>query len=311
METPDPQPTLSRPGSASPAALERYASLAREPLAPATGTSSASGRLWAYRGLLVQLIRRELKVRYKDSSLGFLWSLLRPLSLLVVYYVAIGQFLGAQRSIPSFAIFIFTGLTLWQLFSEIVGGGTGSIVANAGLVKKVYLPREIFPLSIAGCAMFNFAIMFLVLFSATIVAGQVPTGSLALRTPGAAGTAPLRARPGNRARRLQRLPPRHPVPRRDRAHGALLGDADRLLMGPCPGRAGRLPAGAGAVPRQPGDVGPCSASSAPCGWQATSRPRIRQTSRCACWSAPPLALPWSGWPGDVFARLQGNFAQEL
>jgi ABC-2 type transport system permease protein len=174
VDSPDTTPAPT--GSSSATAVARYESLAGEPLAPATGSESASGRLWANRQLLGQLIRRELKVRYKDSSLGFLWSLLRPLSLLVVYYVAIGQFLGAQRSIPAFAIFIFTGLTLWALFSEIVGGGTGSIVANSGLVKKVYLPREIFPLSIAGSALFNFAIMLVVLISATIVAGQVPTG---------------------------------------------------------------------------------------------------------------------------------------
>ncbi len=172
MESPD-EATI---GSVSSLARARYGALSEEPLAPATGSGSSSGQLWANRELLGQLVRRELKVRYKDSSLGFLWSLLRPLALLVVYYVAIGQFLGAQRSIPSFAIFIFTGLTLWQLFSEMVGGGTGSIVANAGLVKKVYLPREIFPLSIAGSALFNFVIMFLVLIAATIVAGQVPTG---------------------------------------------------------------------------------------------------------------------------------------
>ena len=70
----------------------------------------------------------------------------------------LGKFLGAERSIPDYAIFVFTGLTAWQLFSEIVGAGTGSIVANGGLVKKIYLPREVFPLSVVGSALFNFLI---------------------------------------------------------------------------------------------------------------------------------------------------------
>ncbi|MCU1424308.1 MAG: sugar transporter [Microbacteriaceae bacterium] len=128
----------------------------------------------AHRELLDLLIRRELKARYKDSSLGFLWSLIKPITMLLIYYVAIGQFLGAARGIPEFAIFVFSGLTLWGLFSEIIAGGTSSIVGNAGLIKKVYLPREIFPLAAAGSALFNFAIQFAVLLIATIALGDIP-----------------------------------------------------------------------------------------------------------------------------------------
>ncbi|KRE26047.1 ABC transporter permease [Agromyces sp. Soil535] len=126
------------------------------------------------RELLGLLVRRELKARYKDSSLGFLWSLIRPLTMLVIYYVAIGQFLGAARGVPDFAIFVFAGLTIWGLYSEIVTGGTTSIIGNAGLIKKVSLPREIFPLAATGSALFNFIVQFIVLIVATIVLGQAP-----------------------------------------------------------------------------------------------------------------------------------------
>src|SRR5450830_2099433 len=102
---------------------------------------------------------------------------MRPLTLLLIYVVALGQFLGASRSIPAFAIFVYTGLTAWTLFNEIVLAGTGSIVANSGLIKKVYLPREVFPLSLVGSALFNFAIHLSVLIGATIVIGQFPTGA--------------------------------------------------------------------------------------------------------------------------------------
>jgi ABC-2 type transport system permease protein len=129
------------------------------------------------RELRGRLVRRELKARYKDSSLGFLWSLLRPLSILVVYYVAIGKFLGAERAIPDFAIYIFTGLTIWQLFQEIVSNSTGSIVDNAGLVRKVYLPREVFPLSTVGSALFNFGTQIVILVAAVLIVRRVPTGS--------------------------------------------------------------------------------------------------------------------------------------
>ena len=79
------------------------------------GFGSSLTELGAHRELLGLLVRRELKARYKDSSLGFLWSLIRPLTMLLIYFVAIGQFLGAARGIPDFAIFVFSGLTLWGL----------------------------------------------------------------------------------------------------------------------------------------------------------------------------------------------------
>lgn len=161
----------------------RAAALADLPLEPAArephffaGTGSSLRDLFAYRELLGMLVRRELKVRYKDSALGLVWSLLRPLALLIVYYVAIGRFLGAERAIPDFAIYVFTGLTVWQLYSETVAAGTGSVVANAGLVKKVYLPREVFPLSVAGSALFNTAIQLGLLVAATVLLGRFPTG---------------------------------------------------------------------------------------------------------------------------------------
>jgi len=130
--------------------------------------------IWDQRELLSLLVRREIKARYKDSSLGLLWSLLRPLTQLVIYYVAIGKFLGGERAVPDFAIFVFTGLTVWGLFSEVLSGSTTSIVANAGLIKKVYLPREIFPLASVGSAGFNFLVQFGILLMATIVLGKFP-----------------------------------------------------------------------------------------------------------------------------------------
>ena len=163
--------------------------LAAEPLRPAgprtgfiTGTAQSLRDIAGQRELLGLLVRRELKAKYKDSALGFFWSLARPLAMLLVYYVAIGKFLGVEASprnpggIPDFAIFIFTGLTAWQLFSDIVIGGTGSIVGNAGLIKKVYLPREVFPLSVVGASLVNFVFQFAVLVGATVVVGHFPTG---------------------------------------------------------------------------------------------------------------------------------------
>lgn len=130
--------------------------------------------IWAYRELLGQLVRKELKVKYKDSILGFFWTLLRPLLYLLVYAVAIGIFLGSGRVIPQFGVYLFTGLLAWTLFTDIVGGCTGSIVGNAGLVKKVYFPRELFPLAVVGAGVVNFLLQAVILVGAYVVTWSFP-----------------------------------------------------------------------------------------------------------------------------------------
>lgn len=127
----------------------------------------------AQRNMLGLFVRRDLKSRYKDSALGFTWTLIRPITQLIIYYIVLGKFLGAERGIPMFAIYIFTGLTAFGLFQEIVQGGTNSILANAGLVKKVYVPRELFPLAATGTAIFNFLIQFGILILACLVLGNI------------------------------------------------------------------------------------------------------------------------------------------
>jgi ABC-2 type transport system permease protein len=93
---------------------------------------------------------------------------------LLIYSIVMGKFLGAERGIPDFAIYVFTGLTAYGLFNEIVSGGTGSILGNAGLIKKIYLPREVFPLASVGSALFNFMIQLVILILATIVFRHPP-----------------------------------------------------------------------------------------------------------------------------------------
>ncbi len=149
-----------------------------------SGSWSAVAEVWGSRELLGRLVKREVKARYKDSSLGILWSLFRPIVQLLIYYFAIGQVLGAARGTPDFGIFVFVGLTIWALFSEIVGGSTTSILANAGLIKKVYLPREIFPLAAVGSALVNFVIQVIVLsLGVVVLASDYPGGLDLLLAP--------------------------------------------------------------------------------------------------------------------------------
>lgn len=162
-------------------AVVRFNRLAEQPLGSVTPTRAGfrgfvrtAQDIWRHRQLLGLLVRRDVKARYKDSVLGMLWTLINPLVQLGVYYLVMGQILGAARGITDFAVYIFAGLTIYGLFAETLSGATGSIVANAGLVKKVYVPREIFPLAAAGSAVFTFGVQLLVLLVASFTLGKPP-----------------------------------------------------------------------------------------------------------------------------------------
>ncbi|MEV4687639.1 ABC transporter permease [Microbacterium sp. LWH3-1.2] len=166
----------------TPVAEARFAKLSVTPMRSVGAVGGIGPRnVWAtirdviaHREMLDLLVRRDLKAKYKDSALGFLWALARPLVQLAIYFVVLGHFLGAARGIPDFAVYVFTGLTAMGLFQEIAVGGTGSILANAGLVKKVYMPRELFPLASTGSGLFNFGVQLIVLLLATILVGAPP-----------------------------------------------------------------------------------------------------------------------------------------
>jgi ABC-type polysaccharide/polyol phosphate export permease len=101
--------------------------------------------LWRARELLVQLVRKELKVRYKNSTLGFLWSMITPVLMTVVFSLVFT--LVVRIPVTDFPAFFVAGYLLWQFFQNSCQGAIHSIVGNGDLVKKVYFPREVLPLS--------------------------------------------------------------------------------------------------------------------------------------------------------------------
>lgn len=162
----------------------RFERLATLPLRSFEPEKRGIGALWLqirdiarHRQLLWLLTRRDLQVRYRGSVLGFLWTLIKPLILLATYYVILGQVLGAAKGITNFGIYVFSGLTIYMLFSESLGAAAGSIVGNGGLVKKIYVPREIFPLAAVGGAIFMFAMQLVVLVGAVVLFQQWPDPS--------------------------------------------------------------------------------------------------------------------------------------
>ena len=126
-----------------------------------------------YRELLVGLVRKELKVRYKNSVLGFVWSLVNPAVTIAVYYVIFS--IVFNNPIPKFVIFLMAGVLVWNMFQNGLSGACGSIVGNAPLIKKVWFPREVLPLASIGAAMVDFFLQSLVLI-ATLALFRWPIG---------------------------------------------------------------------------------------------------------------------------------------
>lgn len=137
--------------------------------------------LYDYRELIRNLVIRDLKVRYKNSILGVLWSLLNPLLMTVVFTVVFTLMIpsGSQENYP---VFFMCGFLPWTFLSGSLLGGTGSIVNNAPLIKKVYFPREILPISEVLSNLINFFIALIVLF-ALVLAFGIPLTAAVLMLP--------------------------------------------------------------------------------------------------------------------------------
>jgi len=110
--------------------------------------------------VLVNLVRKELKVKYTASVLGAFWSLLNPVVFLAVFSFVV---IVLRQSIPDFPVFLLSGLLAWNFVSNSLQGGARSVIDNANLVKKMAFPREILPLSAIGVALFDFALQSVVL----------------------------------------------------------------------------------------------------------------------------------------------------
>ena len=132
-----------------------------------TGRRTAIARVrdvWRSRELLSSMVRKELKVKYKNSALGFLWSLLNPAMYLVVFTLVFQVFL--KNGIPQFGIYLLAGLLVWNLFSVGLSGATGSVVGNGHLINRVSFPREVLPIASIGAALVHFFLQMIVLAAA-------------------------------------------------------------------------------------------------------------------------------------------------
>jgi ABC-2 type transport system permease protein len=154
-----------------------------EAVEPISGIGPKLKEFVKYREVLTNFVRKELKVRYKNSALGAVWSMLNPLLYLAVFYVVFNFFLTGN--IPKFHIYLLAGLLPWTFFSNALFQSTGSVVGNGDLVKKVYFPREMLPLSSIGAGLVHFFLQLGVLIVFLTITRYPFSGWASLLVPAA------------------------------------------------------------------------------------------------------------------------------
>jgi lipopolysaccharide transport system permease protein len=122
-------------------------------------------RLREYRDLLHTLSVHRISVRYKQTSLGFLWAVLQPLLMMAIFTAVFSMLAKMPSDGTPYALFAYTALLPWTFFSTAVTNGTNSLVTHTQLITKVYFPREILPITYVIAALFDFAIGFVVLLA--------------------------------------------------------------------------------------------------------------------------------------------------
>lgn len=125
--------------------------------------------IYEYREMIFSLVKKDLRGRYKGSVLGFLWTFLNPLLQLLVYTFVFSVIM--RNGIEDYYLFLFVALVPWIFFSASLTGGAGSVMASKDMVKKIYFPREVLPISYVTTAFVNMLLTFLVIFAVLIIGG--------------------------------------------------------------------------------------------------------------------------------------------
>ena len=137
--------------------------------------------LWGYRDLLWNLVLRDLRVKYKGSTLGFGWSLLNPLLMAAVYTVAFKYIVRIQ--VEHFAVFLLSGLLPWTFFGSALSAATSSVGDSAGLIRKVAFPRAMLPLGAVASQFVQFVLMYAVIVAGTSFLSVGPSWALLALLP--------------------------------------------------------------------------------------------------------------------------------
>jgi lipopolysaccharide transport system permease protein len=129
--------------------------------------------LWDFKELFYFFTWRDIKVKYKQTILGFLWAILQPALMMIIFTFLFGNLLNTQSKVTvPYPVFVYTGLMFWNIFSSGLQNAGNSMVSNASIIKKIYFPRLIIPLSSILISLFDF-LMTLLLYSVLLIYYQV------------------------------------------------------------------------------------------------------------------------------------------
>lgn len=125
-----------------------------------------------YKELFYFFTWRDVKVKYKQTALGFLWAVLQPLLMMLIFTLFIGKAMKVPSDDMDYPIFAFSGLILWTVFSSGITSAGNSMISNAQIIKKIYFPRLIIPISSILVSIFDFLIAFLVFLVLMVIYQQ-------------------------------------------------------------------------------------------------------------------------------------------
>ena len=133
--------------------------------------------LYRYKDLFFTLTWRDFKVRYAQTTIGLLWALIQPVITLLILSLVFGKFVGVKTDVP-YLLFAMTGLTIWTYFSFVISNAGSSIIASQGMIKKIYFPRLIIPLSKAAVGLIDLGISLLIMIFLMFYYGIVPSSNV-------------------------------------------------------------------------------------------------------------------------------------
>lgn len=127
--------------------------------------------IWRHRELLLTMARRDVQIRYKQAVVGIMWVVLQPILSSVIFTFIFSYLAKIPSQGVPYPIFVFSGLLLWQYFSRVVSEGSVSLVANAGIITKIYFPRLLIPMTVAFSAGVDFLLASLILIAMMLLFG--------------------------------------------------------------------------------------------------------------------------------------------
>lgn len=163
--------------------MARAASIFREPetihIRPSTGLAALNlGDLWIYRELILFMIWRDIKVRYKQTLLGAAWAVIQPVLTMLVFNFVFGTVAKVPSEGLPYPIFSYTALLPWGLFTAALNTASRSLTTNQNMITKIYFPRLVLPLASVLGGLVDFAIAFLILIAMMVYYHITPTGAV-------------------------------------------------------------------------------------------------------------------------------------